>query len=62
MQTNRAELVHKIQEIINLRSANPADEIISAGEAMIKIGKALKQCNNPRDQRAVIRAVTELEK
>ena len=57
---NRIEVMSKVREVLDTKTADPADELIALGQALVGIGKALKG-QSSHDARAILRAVSELE-
>jgi hypothetical protein len=55
-KVGRMELVTKISEIIEHSTHDPADELIAMGEALAKVGYALKG-QTMHDARAILTAV-----
>jgi hypothetical protein len=55
----RVDLMRRIAEIIKNSTADPGQELITTGEALIKVGNILKG-QSIRDAQAVINATIEL--
>jgi hypothetical protein len=53
---NRIELMRKVNEVVDDATNDPADELIAMGEALVKVGQALKGLTI-HDARAVIKGV-----
>jgi hypothetical protein len=57
---NRNDLLAKVREVIYASSNEPAEELIAMGQALTKIGEALRG-QSGADCRAIITAVATME-
>ncbi len=55
-KANRAEIMQMVSDTITIATADPADEIIAVGEALVKIGQVLKGVST-RDAKAIVKSV-----
>lgn len=56
VRLSRMELLDKLSEIVNASTNDPAEDLIAIGQALQKIGEALRGQSLP-DARAIITAV-----
>jgi hypothetical protein len=58
-KANRAEVLTALHDVVMDTTEDPADSIIAMGNALVKMGEALKNVSNA-DAKAIIKSVMEL--
>lgn len=56
----RADVLKKLREILDLETEDPSTTLIATGKALVSIGEALKG-QSLADQRAIVAAAVALE-